>query len=117
MGNGNGNDISKFTKWIKLVSYIVTVVALIGGIIWGMEATYAHTEDMAKVSETITMNSRSIQSIRIENYIRRAYERIWMLEKQFGVGCSNCPIEYRQEHNKLKLDIETLKRRLKKLES
>jgi cell division protein FtsL len=117
MNNGNGNDVGKFTKCVKLISYIVTVVALIGGVIWGMETTYAHNEDVVKVSETITMNSRSIQSIRIENYIRRAYERIWMLEKQFGVGCQNCPAEYKHEHNQLKLDIDNLKRRLKKLES
>jgi 5,10-methylenetetrahydrofolate reductase len=117
MANGNGNDISKFTKWIKLISYIVILVATIGGGYWWLTGNFVSANDFNKAETTITMNSRSIQSIRIENYIRRAYERIWMLEKQFGVGCANCPPEYRQEHNKLKLDIDNLKRRLKKLES
>lgn len=121
MNNGNGNDVSKWTKWIKLVVVLVTLFLSIGGVIWGMETRYAKVDDTTNTANSmlnaITMNSNQIEVMRIENQIRRAYERIWMLEKQFGIGCQNCSPEYRQEYDKLKLDIDNSKRRLKKLES
>jgi len=122
MGNGNGNnDVSRFTKWIKLISYIVAVVVGIGGVIWGankhMELTYAHAKDLTQVVETITMNSQEIQSMRLEQQLSRLYGRVWQLEKQYGFGCQSCPPEYRQEYNNLKLEIEHIKRRLRKLDS
>jgi uncharacterized protein HemX len=44
MSNGNGNNVSKFTKWVKLVSYVVAVVVGIGGFMWAMETRYAKAE-------------------------------------------------------------------------
>ena len=117
MSNGSGNDVSKCTKWIKLAVVLATLCLSIGGVMWSIETRYAKANDITIMSNAIAGNAKSIQAVRVENQIRRAYERIWMLEKQFGIGCQNCPIEYQQEHNKLKLDIESLKRRLKKLES
>jgi len=117
MGNGNDNDVSKWTKWIKLAAVLVGLLLAIGGVMWGVETRYAKADDITIMTQAIAGNAKSIEGMRVENQIRRTYERIWMLEKQYGVGCVNCPSEYKQEHNRLKLDIENLKRRLKKLES
>lgn len=44
MGNGNDNDISKWTKWVKLAVGILTVFTLVGGVVWGMTTTFAKKE-------------------------------------------------------------------------
>jgi len=102
---------------IKAISALVALCLSVGGVIWGMDTVYCKKAIVVENREMIAGNSKQIQIIRIERQINRNYERLWMLEKNYGIGCLNCPVEYKQEHNKIKLDLKTLERRLKELES
>ena len=116
-GNNNGNDAKKVGLWVKILSGIIGLVITIGVVALNVDTRYAKATDIVKNSQAIVMNQQDIQVIRLENQLSRVYDRIWQLEKQHGFSCQNCPPEYRQEYNKLKLDIDGIIRRIKKLES
>jgi len=102
---------------IKIISAIVALCLSIGGVIYGMDTIYCKKAIVVENREMIAGNSKQIQVIRIERQINRNYERIWMLDRDFGIDCAACSVGYLQEYNRLKLDIENLKRQLHKLES
>jgi len=98
MSNGNGNDISKFTKWIKLFSYIVVVVATIGGIIWKADATFAKKE---YVKERFAANQIEI------------VQTFQQVQKQFDSFRKQQNIQfYQRELRKLNDQHITIERRL-----
>ncbi len=70
MSNGNGNDVSKFTKWVKLISYIVTVVAVVGGVMWGMETRYAKAE--AVKEQLLLVQSQTVKTFQ---KVQQQFER------------------------------------------
>ena len=117
MTEENGNGVKKVSLWVKIVSGLIGLCMTIGAVVFSMETRYAKAGDIVTVSQAVIMTQQEIKIMRSENQLRRAWERVWMLEKQFGLLCINCPAEYKVEYNKLKLDIEEMKRRLKQLES
>lgn len=117
MGNGNGNDVSKFTKWVKLAAVLVGLLMAIGGVMWGVETRYAKADDITIMTQAIAGNAKGIQVIRLEKQVERIRDRIWALEDRFGLDCKECPTKYRREYDQRNLDIESIKRRIKKLES
>ena len=101
---------------IKTISAIIGILVVIIGVMWKAELRYAKAVEIEKTNQLICGNSREIQIIRLETQLRRVYDRIWMIEQNFGIGCASCPSEYLNEYNKLKLDVEDINRRLKQLD-
>lgn len=70
MSNGNGNDVSKWTKWIKLVVGILTVFTLVGGVVWGMTTTFAKKD---YVDAQFTLAQR--ETVKTFQQVQKQFER------------------------------------------
>ena len=85
------NDVSKAGKWVKLAVGIVTLIVLVGGVVWGMTATFAMKPEIVAVKvesekarqliaeksvETFKIFQRSYQNDQIKSNIRYYNQQI-----------------------------------------
>lgn len=56
-----GNDVSKASKWVRLAVGIVTLTVLVGGIIWGMTATFAMKPEVKAVETKVMVVKEEIK--------------------------------------------------------
>lgn len=108
--------MNNISTWLKVAGSLVALVITITGAIWGVE-TYltpriAHNELRAEVRVV----KNDVKVIKLRSYLRRMQERVWDLEREFGVDCKNCPGKYFKEYNQLQFDIDQIRREIQKIE-
>jgi len=70
MSNGNGNDVNRWTKWLKLAAYLLTVVAFVGSAVWKADSTYAKKEYVKEQFE-VAQN----QTVKTFEQVQKQFER------------------------------------------
>lgn len=75
--NGNdtgGNNTKKIGAWVKLAASIITLILLIGGVIWGMDNTFAKKKEVAEkfvLAEEQTVKTFQAVQIQIQQITKQ----------------------------------------------